>query len=160
VEIFHTSHNQWETASPITSFLPITLNGAPGLLAGYGCSPIATFTQADLKKGGHLRGRTVAELGGGSQPVDMVQYEANGKQWIMIANNNRTLMRLDPEEIAKAPGLTKAVDAAFVSAGVGYLSVASSGVMHIADAGDAIAVLMRDTETGSVKVASYQKKWL
>jgi hypothetical protein len=160
VEIFHTSHNRWETASPITSFLPITLNGTPSLLAGYGCSPVAAFSQSDLKKGGHLRGRTVAELGGGNQPVDMVQYEANGKQWVLIANSDRTLMRMDPEEIARAPGLTKGVDAAFKSAGVGYLSVSSSGVMHVADAGDAIAVLRRDTETGAVEVAKYQKKWL
>ena len=160
VEIFHTSHDRWETASPITSFLPITLNGTPSLLAGYGCSPVAAFSQSDLKKGGHLRGRTVAELGGGNQPVDMVQYEANGKQWVLIANSDRTLMRMDPEEIAKAPGLTKGVDAAFKSAGVGYLSVSSSGVMHVADAGDAIAVLRRDTETGAVEVAKYEKKWL
>lgn len=160
VEIFHTSHNRWETASPITSFLPITLNGTPSLLAGYGCSPVAAFSQSDLKKGGHLRGRTVAELGGGNQPVDMVQYEANGKQWVLIANSDRTLMRMDPEEIAKAPGLTKGVDAAFKSAGVGYLSVSSSGVMHVTDAGDAIAVLRRDTETGAVEVAKYEKKWL
>src|SRR5262249_42872967 len=85
VEIFHTSHDRWETASPITSFLPINLNGTPSLLAGYGCSPIAAFAQSDLKKGGHLRGRTVAELGGGSQPIDMVQYQSNGKNWVLIA---------------------------------------------------------------------------
>lgn len=160
VEIFHTSHNRWETASPITSFLPITLNGTPSLLAGYGCSPVAAFTQSDLKKGGHLRGRTVAELGGGNQPVDMVQYESNGKNWVLIANSDRTLMRMDPAEIAKAPGMTKGVDAAFKSGGVGYLSISGSGVMHISDAGDAIAVLRRDIETGAVKVAKYEKKWL
>ncbi len=160
VEIFHTSHNRWETASPITSFLPITLNGTPSLLAGYGCSPVAAFSQADLKKGGHLRGRTVAELGGGNQPVDMVQYESNGKKWVLIANSDRTLMRMDPEEIAKAPGMTVGVDAAFKSGGVGYLSISGVGVMHVVDAGDAIAVLKRDTETGAVEVAKYEKKWL
>lgn len=160
VEIFHTSHNRWETASPIDAFLPITLNGTPSLLAGYGCSPIATFTLADLKKGGHVRGRTVAELGGGSRPVDMVRYQNDGKEWILIANSDRTLMRLDPDEIARAPGLTKGVDHAFQPAGVPYLPVASSGVMHLTDAGEAIAVLRRDTETGAVEVTGYEKKWL
>lgn len=160
VEIFHTSHNRWETASPIDAFLPITLNGTPSLLAGYGCSPIATFSRSDLKKGGHVRGRTVAELGGGSRPVDMVRYESNGKEWILIANSDRTLMRLDPEEIARAPELTKAVDHAFQPAGVGYLPVASAGVMHMVDAGDRIAVLRRDTDSGAVEVTGYEKKWL
>jgi hypothetical protein len=32
--------------------------------------------------------------------------------------------------------------------------------MHITDAGDAIAVLRRDTETGAVEVDKYDKKWL
>ncbi len=161
VEIFHTSHNRWETAAPIDAFLPLTLNGTPSLLAGYGCSPIATFARADLKKGGHLRGRTVAELGGGSRPVDMLRYQRDGKDWVLIANSDRTLMVLDPEEIAKAPALTAAVEHAYQPAGVKYLAVASSGVMRLADAGpEAVAVLRRDTESGAVEVVSYNKKWL
>lgn len=161
VEIFHTSHDRWETAAPIDAFLPITLNGTPSLLAGYGCSPIATFTRADLKKGGHLRGKTVAELGGGSRPIDMIRYQRDGKEWVLVANSNRTLMRLDPEEIARAPEMTTAVKQAYEPAGVGYLPVASAGVMHIADFGpEMVAVLMRDIDSGAVKVTSYQKKWL
>lgn len=160
VEIFHTSHDRWETASPIDAFLPLTLNGTPSLLAGYGCSPIATFSRADLKKGGHIRGRTVAELGGGSRPIDMLRYERDGKEWVLIANSDRTLMRLDPEEIARAPELTKGVAHAYEPAGVSYLAVASAGVMRLADAGENVAVLKRDTDTGAVKVVSYNKKWL
>ena len=161
VEIFHTSHNRWETAAPITAFLPLTLKGTPSLLAGYGCSPIATFSRADLRKGGHLRGRTVAELGGGSRPVDMIRYQNKGKEWILVANSNRTLMRLDPDDIATAPEMTKAVEATFQPGGVQYLPVASAGVMHLVDAGpEMVAVLRRDTETGAVVVTAYDKKWL
>lgn len=161
VEIFHTSHDKWETAAPIEAFLPITLGGTPSVVAGYGCSPIATFARTDLKKGGHLRGRTVAELGGGSRPIDMIRYQKEGKEWILIANNNRTMMRLDPEEVARAPEMTRAVEHAYEPAGVGYLPVASSGVMRISDFGpELVAVLLRDTESGAVKVTSYNKKWL
>jgi hypothetical protein len=161
VEIFHTSHDRWETAAPIEAFLPITLNGVPSILAGYGCSPIATFNRADLKDKTHLRGRTVAELGGGSRPIDMLRYENEGKEWILIANNNRTLMRVDPAEVAKAPALEKGVSHAFEPAGVGYLPIASTGVMHIADLGaTGIAVMVRDTESGAVNVVNYSKKWL
>ena len=43
IEIFHTSHNRYETHAPITAFVPIKLKGAPTLLAGYGCAPLATL---------------------------------------------------------------------------------------------------------------------
>jgi hypothetical protein len=161
VEIFHTSHDRWETAAPIDAFALLNLNGTPSVLAGYGCSPIATFTQADIKKGGHLRGRTVAELGGGSRPLDIIQYKYEGKDVVIIANSDRTLMRLRPEEIASAPEMTKGVEHAYQPAGVHYLPVASAGVMHIVDLSSShVAVLMRDIETGAVLVTGYDKKWL
>jgi hypothetical protein len=161
VEIYHTSHDRWETASPITAFMPISLNGTPSILAGYGCSPIAIFKRSDLAAGGHRRGRTVAELGGGNRPIDMIRYENKGKEWILVANNNRTLMRLDPQELAKAPEMTTPVTQAFQPAGVGYLPVASTGVMQIEDYGpEFIAVMQRDTESGAVNVVTYGKEWL
>lgn len=161
VEIYHTSHDLWETAAPITAFMPIVLDGTPSILAGYGCSPIAVFRRAELAAGGHRRGRTVAELGGGSRPVDMIRYETRGKEWILVANNNRTLMRLDPHEVARAPELTTPVKQTFQPAGVGYLPVASTGVMQIEDYGpEFIAVLVRDTDSGAVNVVTYGKEWL
>jgi len=161
VEIYHTSHARWETAAPIEAFLPITLGGVPMIVAGYGCSPIATFVRADLQNAKHLRGRTVAELGGGNRPIDMIHYQSGGKDWILIANNARTLMRLDPDEIAKAPAMTTPVGHTFEPGGVGYLPIASSGVMQI-DNLDAnrVAVLERDIESGAVNLITYDKKWL
>jgi hypothetical protein len=161
VEIYHTAHNKWETAAPITTFMPITLNGVPQVLAGYGCSPLALFNVADLKAGGHRKGKTVAELGGGSRPIDFVRYQREGKEFILIANSNRTLMRMDPAEIAKAKEMTTPVERAFVSGGVPYLSVASAGVMQLADLdAERIVVLARDAESGSVALQAYGKKWL
>lgn len=161
VEIFHTSHNRWETAAPIDAFLPITLDGVPSLLAGYGCSPIAVFSRTALASGKHQRGRTVAELGGGSRPIDMIRYEKEGKEWILIANSARTLMRVDPRQVASAPALTAAVEHAFEPAGVPYLSIASTGVMHIADLNPQyVAVMHRDAESGRVDIVTYDKKWL
>lgn len=161
VEIYHTSHDRWETAAPITAFMPISLDGTPSILAGYGCSPIAIFKRSDLAAGGHRRGRTVAELGGGNRPIDMIRYENKGKEWILVANNNRTLMRLDPQEIARAPEMTTPVKQAFQPAGVGYLPVASTGVMQIEDfSPEHIAVMHRDTESGAVNVVTYGKEWL
>jgi hypothetical protein len=161
VEIFHTSHDKWETAAPISAFVPLTVGGTPMILAGYGCSPIATFDRAALATNKHLRGRTVAELGGGNRPVDLITYRRNGQDWVLIANSHRTLMRIAVDEIAKAPAMTKAVDQAYEPGGLGYLPIASSGVMHIADLGEEyVAVLQRDVESGSVDLVAMSKKWL
>jgi hypothetical protein len=161
VEIYHTSHDRYETAAPIDAFLPLTLNGEPMILAGYGCSPIATFRRADLIKGGHVRGRTVAELGGGNRPVDMISYMRDGQPRILIANSDRTLMRIDPADIVAAPEMTTPVSQAYEPAGVKYLPVASAGVMQLDDFdGDRVLVLRRDLETGYVHLTALQKKWL
>lgn len=161
VEIYHTSHDKYETASPITAFLPLTLGGTPMILAGYGCSPIATFSRAELAKGGHVRGRTVAELGGGNRPIDIISYQREGKERILIANSDRTLMRIDPADIVAAPAMTTPVSQAYEPAGVKYLPVASAGVMQLDDFDDRlVAVLQRDIESGAVHLMGLQKQWM
>ena len=161
VEIYHTSHDRYETAAPIDAFLPLTLDGEAMILAGYGCSPIATFRRADLMKGGHVRGRTVAELGGGNRPIDMIRYAREGKERILIANSDRTLMRIDPADIVSAPEMKTPVSQAYEPAGVKYLPVASSGVMQLDDFdAERVVVLRRDLETGFVHLTALQKKWL
>jgi hypothetical protein len=161
VEIYHTSHDRYETASPITAFLPVTIAGTPMILAGYGCSPIATFSRAELAKGGHVRGRTVAELGGGNRPIDMIRYEREGKERILIANSDRTLMRIDPADIAAAPAMTTPVGQAYEPAGVKYLPVASAGVMQLDDFDDrAVVMLQRDLDSGAVHLLTMRKEWL
>jgi hypothetical protein len=161
VEIYHTSHDKWETAAPIEAFVPITIGGTPMIVAGYGCSPIATFKRADLATSKHLRGRTVAELGGGNRPIDMIRYLRDGKEWILVANSHRTLMRIDPAQIGSAPEMTKPVSQAYEPGGVTYLPVASAGVMQIDDFNsDLVAVLERDIETGAVHLTARPKRWL
>jgi hypothetical protein len=161
VEIYHTSHDKWETAAPIEAFVPITVNGEAMIVAGYGCSPIATFKRAALAGSKHVKGRTVAELGGGSRPIDIIRYQKEGKDWLLIANSARTLMRMDPTAVATAPEMTTPMTEAYQTGGVGYLPVASNGVMQIDDFNaDFVAVLQRDVETGTVNLMAYQKKWL
>lgn len=162
VEIYHTSHDKYETASPIESFLPITLAGRPSLLAGYGCSPIATFTRSELAGARHLRGKTIAELGGGNRPFDMIAYKnADGRDFVLIANSDRTLTRFDVSEVAAAPALQTPVKQAYQPAGVEYLPIASFGVVQLDDynAGH-VVVLKRNRDSGALEVASLQKKWM
>jgi hypothetical protein len=161
VEIYHTSHNKWETAAPIEAFVPVNIGGKSLILAGYGCAPLATFDRAELQSLRHLRGRTVAEMGGGSRPIDMIAFEREGKTSILVANSDRTLMRFSASEIADAPAMTTPVDAAYKTGGVPYLAISSSGVMQIDDFGPAAVLLLRrDIESGAVELTTYSKRWL
>jgi hypothetical protein len=161
VEIFHTSHDRYETNAPIETFLPFTVRGTPSLLAGYGCAPLATFRRGDLKNGAKVRGETLAELGGGNRPLDMIAVEGNGRTVVLIANSSRTLMRVLPADLDKAPPITKAVDGAYLSVGVPYVAMPVVGILQMDDFnGGHIIFLQRDTQTGSLDLISFQKKWI
>jgi len=162
VEMYHTSHDRYETASPIESFVAIDLGGKPSLVAGYGCSPIVTLARAELAAGKHVRGKTVAELGGGNRPFDMIRYtNAKGKEYILVGNSNRTLTRLDPEQLAAAKPMTSSVKQTWEPGGVGYLPVAVVGVLQLDNYNaDNIVMLKRDIETGSLDVVSQALRWL
>ena len=162
VEMFHTSHNRYETAAPIESFLPITLAGKPSLVAGYGCSPIVTVTRAELVNGAHVRAKTVAELGGGNRPFDMIRYtNPKGKEYILIANSDRTLARFDPEALASAKAMTTGVSEAYEPGGVPYLPIAVVGVLQLDNYNKSnVVLLQRDIETGLLDVVSVKLNWL
>ena len=161
VEIFHTSHNRYETNAPIETFLPLQVGGKSSLLAGYGCAPIALFNRADLQADKHVRGITVAELGGGNRPVDMIQIEREGQPVIIIANSDRTLMRMKLSDIAAATPLTTGVSAAYEASGVPYLSIAEVGVMQIDELNAGFVVgVQRDVKSGALNLVSFAKRWL
>jgi hypothetical protein len=163
VEIFHTSHNRFETASPIESLLPVTLSGRSLVLASYTCSPLVVFDRDALSGSGVVRGKTVAELGGGNRPFDMIAYQSpkDGKQYMMIANSHRTLMRFNLADIAAAPGMTTAVTQAYQPGGVSYLPVASYGVLEL-DNYNAhnVIVLDRNPADGSLDLETVGLNWL
>lgn len=153
LEIYHTSHDQYETNSPIETFLPFTVNGQQLILAGYGCSPIATFSLSDIRTKDQLRGNTIAELGGGNRPVDMIMHKKN----LYISNSDRTLMRMTPEDLNNAKPLTTRAPGIYAATGVQYLSIASVGVTQLANLNDRYFVyIQRNVENGSLNLRSDQ----
>lgn len=109
VEIYHASHGAWETRSPVRTFLPMDIGGDPYLLCGYTCTPLVTFPIAELLPGEKLVGTTVAELGAGNTPLDMVSYEKDGTRYILVANSSRGLMKVSTKGIDSMAGLTERV---------------------------------------------------
>ncbi len=161
VEIFHTSHNRYETHAPIETMLPIVLNNQPSILAGYGCAPLAKFSVADLKSQKHVKGATLAELGGGSRPLDMILYKKNGEDYVLIANSNRSVYKMKVANLESSQPLTTPVDGIFVSSGTPFVATAYVGVMQIDNLNSKfVAAIQRDIQTGELNLLSIQKRWL
>lgn len=102
VEVYHGAHGEYETHAPIRTMVPYTLNGKDYVVAAYLCTPLALFEEGKLVDGAKVRGLTIAELGSGNSPIDMVHIKSKGKDLLLMANTNRTLMLFQPADIEKA----------------------------------------------------------
>ncbi len=99
LQIWHSSHGRYETQSPVRTFVPYSIAGQSYILAAYTCTPLVKIPSASLKPGEKVKGVTIADLGAGNQPLDMVPYAKDGHSFILIANSSRGLIKL------KADGL-------------------------------------------------------
>ena len=140
VEIYHGAHGAFETRSPVRTFVPLMFGGEPHLLAAYTCTPLVRFPVSDLKAGAKLRGTTIAELGNRNRPLDIIAYQKDGKQYLLLANSARGVMKIPTEGAEKQEGITaKVAD----KAGLGYETIETlKGVEHLDKQGDAHALLL------------------
>jgi hypothetical protein len=143
VEIVHTAHNAAvETRSPVRTFVPFNVGGEPQILAAYTCTPLVTFPVASLKAGQKVRGKTVAELGNRNQPLDMIVYEKDGKQYLLLANSARGVMKISTDTLDKQPALTEPVTGGG-KAGLPYETVESlKDVAQLDKLGNANALVL------------------
>ena len=109
VEIFHGNHGQLETRSPVISFVPYKVNNTPHLIAGYTCTPLVKFPVSSLAPGAKVLGTTIAELGAGNRPTDMIVYSKGGKDYLLIANTRRGVMKVATDPFAAATAITAKV---------------------------------------------------
>jgi hypothetical protein len=109
VEIYHGSHGRLETNSPIRTFAPFSIKGDANILAAYTCTPLVKIPVAELKPDARIKGITVAELGNRNRPLDMVIYQKDGKQFILMANSARGLMKISTENIDKIEAINQPI---------------------------------------------------
>lgn len=149
VEIYHAAHAKVEDNAVVRTFLPINIDGEASLLAGFTCTPLVKFPVNTLKPGEKTRGTTVAELGNRNQPLDMIVYQKEGKTFLLMANNNRGVMKITTEGITKNPGLTEPVKGGGV-AGQTYETIKSlEGVVQLDKLNSTHAVIVTQSPTGS-----------
>lgn len=109
VEIYHGNHGAVETRSPVRTFVTMDIAGTSTVLAAYTCTPLVTFPLASLKDGEKVTGKTVAELGNGNTPLDIITYTKAGKEYLLVTNTKYGVMKLSTEGIAGAASITSRV---------------------------------------------------
>ncbi|SRR5579883_577965 len=105
VEFYHGSHGRLETTSPIRTFVPYEIKGEENLLAAYTCTPLVQVPVAELKPGAKIKGKTIAELGNRNVPLDMIVYQKDGKDYLLMANSSRGGMKIPTEGIDKVESI-------------------------------------------------------
>jgi len=147
VEIYHGNHGQFETRSPVVSFVPYKLDNKPYLIAGYTCTPLVKFPVSSLAPGQKVMGTTIAELGNRNRPTDMIVYTKAGKDYLLIANTSRGVMKVATDGFATASGITAKV--ATETGGVGFEPIATlKGVEQLDLLDGERAIVLTRTEGG------------
>lgn len=162
LEIYHAAHGQYETASPIKTFTTATISGKKYLIASYTCTPLVLFPMDELKPGKHVKGRTVAEMGAGNQPLDMITMNTNGKSFLVMANSNRPVFRVNFKNIESFQGnLTTPVTENFATEGVPFVNMPLTNVLQLDKLDNDRMVMLQRRANGSLDLWSTDNaQWL
>jgi len=147
IEIFHGSHKRYETNSPIRTFVPYTIGHEQFILAAYTCTPLVKIPVSELKPGNKVKGTTIAELGFGNRPLDMLTYRKNGHDFLLMANSARGVMKMSAEHLDSYEAITKPVE---VTAGVPYETIKElTGVQHLEKFDDSKALILAKADAAA-----------
>jgi len=149
LEIYHAAHGRYETAAPIRTFTTTEINGKKYLVASYTCTPLVLFPMDELKPGMHVKGRTVAEMGSGNTPIDMVSLNKGNEPFLVMANTARAVSKVDYKNIAAFEGnLTEPVKG---TAGVSFtLMPEMTKVLQMDKLDDKQLILLQAKPNGDV----------
>jgi len=164
IEIFHGGHNMMETRAPVRAMSFASLDGKPYLVAAYTCTPLVLIPIDALQDGAHVRGKTVAELGYGNTPADMISYSMRvgdkTEDYMMLVNFNRVSNVIPVSELRAAnarPGIEKVVPFGQI-AGLDVQQAPLAGALRIDNLDEQSFVLVRRRlETDALQLVSLGK---
>jgi hypothetical protein len=156
LQIWHSSHGQYETESPIRTFVPYTIAGQQYVLAAYTCTPLVKIPVSALQPGAKVKGVEIADLGAGNQPLDMVPYQKDGHDYVLIANSSFGVVKLRADKLESYPAISSPTVTDV--AGVPYDKITSvSNVLHLAQIDSSNVLLLtgkRGANAGPVGLAT------
>lgn len=148
LEIYHASHGRYETTAPIRTFTTATINNKKYIVASYTCTPLVLFPMDELKPGQHVKGRTVAEMGSGNSPIDMITLQNGSESFLMMANTRYPVAKVDYKNIAQFEGtLAEPVKG---TAGVQFQATPATNVLQLDKLDDKQVVMMQKKANGDV----------
>ena len=156
IEIFHGAHGRLETRSPVRTFVSYKIGGEPHLLAAYTCTPLVSIPTSALKPGAHVKGRTIAELGNRNRPLDMIVYQKGGKDYILLANNSRGIMKITTDGIASVSSINAKVGGGGTE-GLSYETISDwKGITQLDRFDREHALVLRTGDTGSMSLEALE----
>jgi hypothetical protein len=139
IEIYHGSHGRFETQAPVRTFTTHRVRNEDVILASYTCTPLVVFRNSDLAKGNKVMGKTIAELGSGNTPIDMLIYQKAGENYILMSNTNHGVMRISAENLDRYDAITTPIPD---TAGTPFKKIDVSGVTHLTRLDDSNALML------------------
>jgi len=141
IKMYHGSHGRYETQAPVRTFVPYTIGNQQYVLAAYTCTPLVKIPVSELKPGAKVEGTTIAELGAGNRPLDMIAYKKDNHDYLLLANSARGVMKLDAANLEQYKPIVAPSDVA----GVPYTTLTDlKGVKHLTKLDNANALLLVD----------------
>ncbi len=161
LEIYHAAHAQFETFAPIKTFTVANIKGQNQLVASYTCTPLVLFPMNELKGGKHVKGRTIAELGAGNSPLDIITMEKDGKSFFVMSNTNRAVMKVKYTDVENYSGkLTEPVNEPGKTEGVDYISLPMVNVLQLDKLDSTQFVYLQRTSRGELILNTANNRWL
>lgn len=161
LEIYHAAHKKNETHAPIRTFTTSEINGKKYLIASYTCTPLVLFPLDELKPGTHVKGRTIAEMGAGNAPLDMITMKKNGESFLIMSNTNRPVFKVKYKTIEEFQGaLTTPVEEGFGTAGVHFVSLPVVNVLQLDKLDETQFVLLQRKSNGDLDLYSPGERML
>jgi len=156
IEIFHGAHGRFETRSPVRTFTSYLIDKQPHLLAAYTCTPLVKFPLSKLKAGSKVQGTTIAELGNRNRPLDMFVYTKQGKDYILMANSSRGVMKITTDDLATQTPITKRVEGG-KPAGQAYDTIERlKGIVQLDRLNSSHAIVLVEGDGGAVDLSTVE----
>ena len=163
IEMWHAVHVQKETRAPIRTMTFEEIDGVPTLIAAYTCTPLVSIPTGEIKEGNHIKAKTIAELGYGNTPIDMITFMAQEQDGsfdkkLLITNKQRSASLISLKDFAKANQGTGMNGFSMGPEGVQIFPVPMASVMQVSEQNQMmLAVLRRNIDSGSVDLISKLK---
>lgn len=166
IEMYHAAHAQTETRAPIRAMTVVDLDGTPTVVAAYTCTPLVTLPVESLVDDAKVTGKTIAELGYGNTPVEVIAFSAADMQgevgsYVLVVNREMAADLITFEALSQAvdgEGLSTPVPYLGATAGVPTTTLPLSGVVQAADQDNQfLLTLRRNLDTGTMEMVSFRK---